>query len=39
MTFGLNPFPQILPALLMERRTVPDEIPAAPIQASIPAFT
>ena len=36
---GLNPGPQILPALLIERRSVPVVIPAAFIQASIPAFT
>jgi len=39
MTFGLNPLPQILPALLIERKSVPIEIPAAVIQTSIPAFT
>jgi hypothetical protein len=35
---GLNPAPQILPALLIERRIVPVVIPAALVQASIPAF-
>ncbi len=39
MTFGLNPLPQILPALLIERKSVPVVIPAAVIQISIPAFT
>ena len=39
MTLGLNPLPQILPALLIERRSVPVVIPAAVIQASIPAFS
>ena len=39
MTLGLNPVPQILPALLIDRRSVPVAIPAALIQASIPAFT
>jgi len=39
MTLGLNPLPQIRPALLIERRSVPALIPAAVIQTSIPAFT
>jgi integrase len=39
MTLGLNPVPQILPALLIERNSVPVVIPAPTIQASIPAFT
>jgi hypothetical protein len=39
MTLGLNPVPQILPALLIERKSVPVVIRAAAIQASIPAFT
>ena len=39
MTLGLNPLPQIRPALLIERRSVPVLIRAAVIQTSIPAFT
>src|SRR5271170_6575197 len=39
MTLGLKPLPQILPALLIERKSVPRVIPAAVSQASIPAFT
>jgi hypothetical protein len=36
MTFGVKPVPQILPALLIERRRVPAVIPAAVVHASIP---
>ncbi len=36
---GLNPAPQILPALLIERKSVPVVFPAAVIQSSIPAFS
>jgi hypothetical protein len=39
MTLGLKPVPQILPALLIERRRTPLVIPDAPVQTSIPAFT
>lgn len=39
MTFGVKPVPQILPALLIERRRVPAVIPAAVVHASIPSFT
>src|SRR5271170_5807602 len=39
MTLGLKPVPQILPALLIERKSIPLVIPAAVSQASIPAFT
>jgi hypothetical protein len=39
MTLGLNPVPQILPALLIARKSVPVLISLALIQASIPDFT
>ena len=38
MTLGLKPVPQILPALLIERRRVPVVIPEASVQAVDPIF-
>jgi len=37
--FGTESVPQILSALLIDRSRVPVTIPAAPVQASIPALT
>jgi len=38
MTLGLNPLPQILPALLIERNSAPVVMPAAVIQRCFLAY-